>query len=104
MGTRSAWTDERRARQRELIRRWAPWRRSTGPKTRAGKARSAKNAIAFRRDPEMRQAYVLIEQFLRDGQMTPELGRILLRSELDTYFADSIYEDGLCNRIDEGGR
>jgi len=41
---RSAWTDERRAKQAEAIRRWAPWTRSTGPRTAAGKAVSAKNA------------------------------------------------------------
>ena len=37
------WTDEARARQRELIREWAPWEHSTGPVTRKGKRRSAKN-------------------------------------------------------------
>lgn len=40
------WTDERRARQAELIRRWQPWRHSTGPVTSEGKARSSKNASA----------------------------------------------------------
>src|SRR4029450_5158301 len=38
------WTPERRARQAALIRTWRPWRRSTGPKTEAGRARSAQNA------------------------------------------------------------
>ena len=33
------WTKERRARQAELIRTWKPWKRSTGPRTPAGKAR-----------------------------------------------------------------
>jgi hypothetical protein len=41
---RSGWTDERRARQAEAIRRWAPWTKSTGPKSAAGKAVSARNA------------------------------------------------------------
>ena len=39
------WTPERRARQAALIRCWAPWRRSTGPKTEAGKAQCAMNAL-----------------------------------------------------------
>jgi hypothetical protein len=39
------WSKERRARQAALIRSWAPWRRSTGPKTDAGKARSSMNAL-----------------------------------------------------------
>jgi hypothetical protein len=43
--TKAGWSPERRARQAELIRRSAPWRHSTGPKTEAGKARCAKNAL-----------------------------------------------------------
>ena len=38
------WTQARRARQAALIRSWQPWRRSTGPRTPAGKARAAQNA------------------------------------------------------------
>src|SRR5262245_18683106 len=38
------WTPARRARQSALIRGWQPWRRSTGPRTQAGKARTAQNA------------------------------------------------------------
>lgn len=44
MGTKSAWTEERRARQREIIRQTQPWRFSTGPRTAAGKAVSSGNA------------------------------------------------------------
>ena len=43
--TKAGWSAERRARQAELIRRFAPWRESTGPKTEAGKARCSKNAL-----------------------------------------------------------
>lgn len=43
--TRAGWSPERRARQAELIRRSQPWRHSTGPRTEAGKARCAKNAL-----------------------------------------------------------
>jgi len=42
---RGGWSPERRARQAALIRGWQPWRRSTGPKTEAGKARCAMNAL-----------------------------------------------------------
>src|SRR5689334_22160107 len=42
---RAGWSAERRARQAELIRRWAPWRQSTGPNTGAGKGRCAHNAL-----------------------------------------------------------
>jgi hypothetical protein len=39
------WSAERRARQAELIRALEPWKKSTGPRTGAGKARSAANAL-----------------------------------------------------------
>ena len=45
MARRGDWTDERRARQSALIRRWKPWGRSTGPKSAYGKARSSANAL-----------------------------------------------------------
>lgn len=44
MGTKSAWTPERRARQAELCRSMKPWISSTGPRTDEGKAVSARNA------------------------------------------------------------
>lgn len=44
MGTSAAWTPERRAKQAENIRRWKPWKKSTGPRTPEGKARSSRNA------------------------------------------------------------
>ncbi len=40
----SGWTPERRRRQSELIRRWQPWRKSTGPTTQEGKKRVGRNA------------------------------------------------------------
>lgn len=44
MGTKSAWTPERRARQAEMIRQTRPWEHSTGPRTKEGKAISSQNA------------------------------------------------------------
>jgi len=44
MGTKGAWTDERRARQRAIIRATRPWEKSTGPRTAEGKAASSRNA------------------------------------------------------------
>lgn len=44
MGTAASWTPERRAKQAEAIRRWQPWNKSTGPRTKEGKARSSRNA------------------------------------------------------------
>ncbi len=42
--TSGAWTDERRAKQAELIRRVKPWEKSTGPTTAESKAVSSMNA------------------------------------------------------------
>jgi hypothetical protein len=39
-----AWTEERRKKQSEAIRKHKPWQKSTGPKTLAGKNRSKMNA------------------------------------------------------------
>ena len=36
-------TPEHRQLRSELIRRWRPWERSTGPRTPEGKARSSRN-------------------------------------------------------------
>lgn len=46
MGTKSAWTPERRARQAALIRQTRPWEHSTGPTSDAGKVISSRNAYA----------------------------------------------------------
>jgi hypothetical protein len=39
------WTPERRAQQAARIRLWQPWRRSTGPRSEAGKAQSSMNGL-----------------------------------------------------------
>lgn len=39
------WTEERRKKQAEIIRKNKPWEKSTGPKTQAGRARSSINAL-----------------------------------------------------------
>jgi len=43
------WDDEARQRQAELIKEWKPWRKSTGPRTVAGKAASAQNSCVMHR-------------------------------------------------------
>ena len=44
MGTKAAWTAERRALQREIIELTKPWEKSTGPSTIEGKLKSSQNA------------------------------------------------------------
>jgi len=41
----NGWTDERREKQAERIRRQKPWEKSTGPRSSKGKAVSSKNAL-----------------------------------------------------------
>lgn len=53
MGTSSAWTPERRARQAEAIRKWQPWEYSTGPITVEGKNRSSQNSKRQPKSPEL---------------------------------------------------
>jgi hypothetical protein len=49
-GPRSnGWTPERRARQAEMIRKWKPWEKSTGPKTAVGKSVVAQNYLKSRK-------------------------------------------------------
>jgi len=40
----TGWAPESKAKQRALIGRWSPWKKSTGSKTPEGKARAAGNA------------------------------------------------------------
>ena len=70
MGTKSAWTDARRRQQSELIRSWAPWRKSTGPKTPEGKA------IAAHRGYQGKD-YVLSREFKAEMRAVREALRIL---------------------------
>lgn len=58
MGTKSAWSPERRARQAEIIRLTKPWRHSTGPITPEGKLRTSQNA---RMPEEMAEAHAARE-------------------------------------------
>jgi hypothetical protein len=60
----SAWTAERRARQSAMIRKWRPWERSTGPRTPAGKARSARNAYRGGHRPRLRELIRAMNQAL----------------------------------------
>src|SRR5690348_6831444 len=59
----NGWTPERREMQRQAIRRWKPWQRSTGPKGAKGKAASSRNAWKGGTRPMMRElAKALREQ------------------------------------------
>lgn len=61
-------TEAHRRLRAQLIRRWKPWERSTGPKSAEGKARSAKRGF--------KGGQRVMLQALR--QMLREQGRVLL--------------------------
>lgn len=42
--SKNGWTQERRLKQSEVIRKWKPWEKSTGAKTPEGKEKSKMNA------------------------------------------------------------
>lgn len=44
-GAKHGWSAERRAKHAAAIRKWKPWAKSTGPRTKSGKAASARNAF-----------------------------------------------------------
>ena len=75
------WTLERRTRQAALIRGWQPWRRSTGPKTEAGKARSSMNALkhGFRSQATI-QEYRRVRYALRLAARNIEILRLYIRT------------------------
>jgi len=58
----SAWSDERRARQREAIYRTRPWLSATGPTSAAGKAIVARNAC---KPDSIRQQLLQMKRELR---------------------------------------
>jgi ribosomal protein L19E len=58
----NGWTPERRARQAELICNWQPWQRSTGPKTAAGKTKSARNSYKGAWRTKLRQLSKLLRE------------------------------------------
>jgi hypothetical protein len=87
MGTASAWTPERRARQAAAIRRWRPWDQSTGPTTDAGKARVARNAYKGGHRVLHRERMRLLGEMGRAGYKVAQIigaarrGRVFYRGE-----------------------
>jgi hypothetical protein len=58
----NGWTPERRQRQAAAIKRWKPWRRSTGPRTTDGKATASRNGWKGGTRPMLRAMSVALRQ------------------------------------------
>ena len=62
----NGWTPARRKKQAEMIRKWQPWKHSTGPKTEAGKQQSCRNAYKHGgRCASTRQIHRLMAEYAR---------------------------------------
>lgn len=59
---KNGWTQERRARQAELIQTWKPWKQSTGPRTNEGKAKVSRNAYKGGQRPMLRELEKILRQ------------------------------------------
>ena len=57
----NGWTLERSARQAALIKTWQPWKGSTGPKSKSGKAMSSRNADRGLEWPTLRTLRTLLK-------------------------------------------
>lgn len=55
-------TPEHRAMRAELIRRWKPWEKSTGPKTEEGKRRSAMRGFKGGQREQLREVARLLRE------------------------------------------
>lgn len=65
----NGWTPERRARQAELIKKWKPWEKSTGPNSAEGKVKASRNAYKGGVRPQLREVSKVLreqQQFLND--------------------------------------
>jgi hypothetical protein len=60
------WTPEQRLKQSEAIRRWKPWKCSTGAKTPQGKAISSKNATKTGDSVYVRELIKQMNQILKE--------------------------------------
>lgn len=66
MGNPAAgWTEDRRQRQREAIQRWKPWSKSTGPKSREGRATVSRNAYSGGEMAKFRETIRALNQAIR---------------------------------------
>ncbi len=78
---KTAWTPERRAKQATAVKLWAPWAKSTGPKTRAGKRASSQNARKHY-DAPIKKALRAQSRYLAEVKAYFALKKKNLRNEL----------------------
>ena len=62
------WTSARRKLQAERIRQWAPWAKSTGPKSQAGKERVARNPWRGGNRQQLRALTKMVNAEIREAR------------------------------------
>ena len=60
------WTLEQRQQQSKAIKRWKPWKKSTGPKSREGKVVVSRNAFTGGHLVKLRELIKEVNQALRE--------------------------------------
>lgn len=65
----TGWTPERRKKQSEAIRRWQPWKQSTGAKTLEGKAVVSRNAWKGGHRATIRQIAKMVNAEIQSSRM-----------------------------------
>jgi hypothetical protein len=83
----NGWTTERRAQQAALIRSWEPWKRSTGPRTPQGKAKSSGNVAVGMANREKALAQAkreLMAAMYKVSELTGKHGSLLDMLEMRT--------------------
>jgi hypothetical protein len=64
----NGWTLERRKRQAELIRQWAPWASSTGPRSQEGKAAVSRNGWRGGHRQQLRELSKMVNEEIRQAR------------------------------------
>lgn len=64
----NGWTLERRRKQAELIKRWAPWEQSSGPRSTEGKATVSRNAWRGGHRQQLRELSKLVKAEVRQAR------------------------------------
>jgi hypothetical protein len=58
----NGWKNERKEKQRTVIRQWQPWQHSTGAKSSAGKQKVSRNAYKGGVRPQLRELAKLLRE------------------------------------------
>ena len=64
----NGWSPEHKARQAIAIHHWKPWKKSTGPKSTAGKQKASHNAYKGGERVKLQQELRLLKRLMREQE------------------------------------